>query len=182
MDSKKYILDKYNYHCNTDSDIFQHLPTIKKYADNCGHVTEFGVRGVVSTWALLAAFPQKVRSYDTQPPSNFGVDIKEVEKIAKESGIDFKFKLKSTLDIKIEPTALLLIDTLHTYKQLSQELKLHHDKVGKYIILHDTVSFGERGEDGGEGLLKAINEFIECSGWRILEKFQNNNGLMVLTK
>ena len=39
--------------CSTPSDINEHLPTLKKYAEECEHITEMGVRWVVSTYALL---------------------------------------------------------------------------------------------------------------------------------
>ena len=38
------ILDDYNATCGIASDINEHSPTLKKYADEVDHVTEFGVR------------------------------------------------------------------------------------------------------------------------------------------
>jgi hypothetical protein len=34
----------------TPSDINEHIPTILKYGQECEHITEMGVRWVVSTW------------------------------------------------------------------------------------------------------------------------------------
>ncbi|MGD9307318.1 MAG: glycosyltransferase family 4 protein, partial [Desulfobacterales bacterium] len=46
-----FALEKiYSQKCETPSDINQHLPILRKYAAQCSHITEFGVRGVVSTW------------------------------------------------------------------------------------------------------------------------------------
>ena len=39
----------------TPSDINEHLPTIIKYGQECDHITEMGVRGIVSTWGGRAA-------------------------------------------------------------------------------------------------------------------------------
>jgi len=50
--------------CNTPSDINEHLPTLKKYAEECSHITEMGVRWVVSTYGLLMGKPKKMISYD----------------------------------------------------------------------------------------------------------------------
>ena len=68
--------------------------------------------------------------------------------------------------------------------QLSQELKLHAGKVKKYLLFHDTVSFGEKGEhDQDKGLIPAIEEFLQDNtDWNLIEKFENNNGFTVLEK
>ena len=161
---------------NTPSDINQHLETLKKYASECDHVTEFGVRWVVSTWSLAAGNPKKLISYDTNYHENISL-------VSKTMGENFVFVQKNVLETKIEKTDLLFIDTYHCYDQLRSELELHADSVGKYIILHDTKSFGVRGEDGGEGILRAINEFLEVNpNWGKKEEFVNNNGLMVLVR
>ncbi len=47
------IIDIYNNLCNEKSDINEHLPTLKRYAEKCDHITEMGVRSVVSTWAFF---------------------------------------------------------------------------------------------------------------------------------
>ena len=70
----------YNKALNTPSDIYQHLPTLLKYGKECNHITEFGVRGIVSTWALLMAQPEKLISYDIASPENWGADINDVYK------------------------------------------------------------------------------------------------------
>ena len=44
---------KYVNLCNTHSDINEHLPTLKEYAQECNSVFETGVREVVSSYALL---------------------------------------------------------------------------------------------------------------------------------
>lgn len=176
---------KYNYHCLHNSDINQHLPTLKKYAEKCNHVTELGVRGIVSTWAFLAGKPKRLISADIVSPDDFkgGGTLSEVYTAAKEIGVEFEFILGDDLKIKLEETDLMFIDTLHTYEQLIQELTYLSPKVKKYIILHDTLTFGSIGETGGDGLLRAVAEFLKANkGWVILEQFYNNNGLTVLSK
>ena len=51
---------KYTQACTKGSDINEHLPTLKKYSQYCDHITELGVRGIVSTWAFLVAKPKKI--------------------------------------------------------------------------------------------------------------------------
>ena len=120
------------------------------------------------------------------------------EQLAKERGIDFTFIQADTLDPKfyIEETDLLFIDTWHIYRQLVQELRIHGNKARKYIILHDTTSFGEEDEGHWEeysklvgqvgekrGLWPAVMEFLdENPQWTLLERYTHNNGLTILAR
>jgi len=186
------IENHYNNLVNTPSDINEHLPTLRKYAEECKHVTEMGVRWIVSTYAFLAAKPTTLVSIDMQLPNNWGVDITPLKDEAKNIGCDFNFILANTLEIEIDQTDLLFIDTWHAYKQLKAELSLHHDKVNKCIILHDTTTyefsdesgyenFGFRGD--GRGLWPAVVEFLEDhKEWSVKERFTNNNGLTILER
>jgi glycosyltransferase involved in cell wall biosynthesis len=180
--------------CNTPSDINEHLPTLKKYAEQCEHITEMGVRWVVSTYAFMMANPTKLISYDI----HHHPAIEKAKQVAKENSIDFTFNQANVLSIGIEETDLLFIDTLHNYGQLKEELRLHARKVRKYIIFHDTISFGHKDEvvidhlaeyvDSEKlwrkaGLILAIQEFLESErGWRLKEVCTNNNGLTVIER
>ena len=81
-------------------------------------------------------------------------------------------------------TDMLFVDTFHTASQLRQELNRHADKVKKWIILHDTETFGEKGEAGFElGLNYAIYDFLnDHDEWFELNRYTNNNGLTVLKR
>lgn len=193
---KKLTLDeKFTYLSDKSSDINEHMPTLKKYAEECNHVTEMGVRWIVSTYAFLAARPKTMVSIDMQHPSNWGADIEEVENYAQEINCNYKFWQTNNLEIEIDKTDLLFIDTWHSYKQLKAELILHAPQVTKYIILHDTVLFGDNDELGSydawgweneydqKGLLPAIDEFLENNKeWVRHEVFTNNNGLTILKR
>ena len=75
----------------------------------------------------------------------------------------------------------MFIDTLHTYDQLSEELRLHAPKARKYIVLHDTTTYGEGGETPGhQGLWPAVEEFLAEGCFRLGARNTNNNGLTVL--
>lgn len=185
-------------------DIREHLPTIQNYASKCEHVTELGVRWVVSTWSLMAALPKKLRSFDIEHFSKYGVDENILNEVSKDLGVDFKFYQEDVLlTDKIEETDLLFIDTLHNYKQLKMELHLHGNKARKYLIFHDTASFGEEDEAPLEpnplwgndlmeyynslkdwnGINPAIIEFIMAnSNWHFDYVATNNNGLTVLRR
>ena len=176
------LQDKYNFAASNIGDINEHIPTLKIYGEKCKHITEFGVRSIISTWAFLYAQPDTLVSIDIVDPIQHGSDINDVYKLKGRT--DFKFIKADTTKIKIEQTDLLFIDTLHTENQLKKELEIHSGNVNKYIILHDTRSFWDEGENGGgaRGLKYAVEPFILYSEWKIHEKFDNNNGLMILCK
>jgi hypothetical protein len=170
----------YNKKCVTESDINEHLPTLKIYAEECNHITEMGVRSIVSTYALLMGRPKKLISYDY-----YEIKVEEVLSVANESGIEFQFICADTRETTIEETDLLFIDTLHNYHQLKKELELHANKVKKYLIFHDTTTYEFIGESYvGEqeiGLWPAVKEFLQANpNWVIYERFTNNNGLTIL--
>jgi len=151
------------------------LPTLKNYSQECEHVTEFGVRWIVSTWGLLLGNPKTMYSYDINHPNVHGAVIEEVYDIAKENNIKYEFILASTLEIEIEQTDLLFIDTDHTYEQLKAELNLHHSKINKYIICHDTIAF--------PNMYPAIPEFLNSHPeWSTKEHLTEYPGLIILEK
>ena len=162
------------------SDINEHLPTLFGYAKECESIIEMGVRGVVSTWALLMSRPKKMESWDI----NFDSGMKTALDEAYKENIDFKFIIADTTKATSNEVDLLFIDTKHNYEQLKIELNLHGKNTKKYIIFHDTVTFGYRDEFGdGKGLMPAIREFIkENPYWIIKEHYLNNNGLLILEK
>ena len=139
--------EKINEIFKTPSDINEHIPTIIKYGQECNHITEMGVRGVLSTWAWLASAPKdKFIAYDLYNPSKWGGDIQSVIDVANAYNINFEFIEADVLKIDIEETDLLFIDTWHHYNQLQAELTKHSCKVKKYICFHDTTSYAHHSE------------------------------------
>ena len=187
------ILEKYNEHKNTPSDINEHLETLYNLGKECSHITEMGVRWVSSTWPLVYSNPKKIISYDIVTNPN----IIEVINLCDEYSVDYSFQEKDVLQLEIEPTELLFIDTLHTYNQLIKELEIHSNKVSKYIVLHDTEFFGRVDEVVYEhasnfvknnpitkqGLMTAVEDFLSTKlgqSWEIYKIYENNNGLTIL--
>jgi len=174
---------KYQELSQIPSDINEHLITLRYYADQCKHVTELGVRKGTSTWAFLASMCPRVISVDVNHPNDYGGSLQEMREAAAEAMIDFTFILADDLSIELEETDLLFIDTLHTYGHLKRELDLHSYKARKYIIFHDTVQYRTVGVDGGEGMERAITEFLNTNPqWKVLRIFENNNGLLILER
>lgn len=186
-------------------DINEHIETLYKYSKECNHIIECGVRGCVSTWAFLKGLLDN----NSESKRLIGVDldwhenIDDIEKVSKENRIDYVFIQGNDIEVDLEETDLLFIDTWHIYGHLKRELNKHHSKVKKYIIMHDTTVdewLGEtiRGSRNAEeqskisgypvdeickGLWPAIEEFLqEHPEFRIKERFTNNNGLTILER
>lgn len=187
------ITEKFNSHRSKASDINEHLITLYELSQECSHITEMGVRWVSSTWAFVNARPNKVISYDIVTNPN----INEVIDLCREYSINYTFEERDVLKLEIEPTEFLFIDTLHTYAQLTEELRLHSSKVTKYIALHDTEYFGRTDENiynhasdiikakksEKQGLMTAVEDFLTTDlgkSWEIHKIYKNNNGLTVL--
>lgn len=162
------------------TDISEHIDTLIAYGNQVGTITEFGVRDGNSTLAWVSTIPDRLTCYDIQECAC----IPKIKKACEKHIIFFKFHKQDTLKADIERTNLLFIDTLHTATQLAAELDLHQKKVGRWIILHDTESFGEVGEDGKPGLKFALSEFLleQCAHWKLKEHFKNCNGLTILER
>lgn len=193
------ITAKFNHFTEVRSDINEHLPTLRDLAKECEHVTEMGVRDVVSTWAFLLGLATSgktkkvLRSYDIHKSNNIALALAEAES----NKVDMTFTEVDVLKTEIEETDLLFIDTLHTYTQLKGELALHAKKAKKYLVFHDIVTYGRKPEpaswqtpdimknyvNNDKGILFAIEEFlIENKNWEVKKVYENNNGLLVLVK
>lgn len=176
----------YKIGCEMPSDIHEHLPLLRKLAADCNHVTEFGSRWANgSTIAFLAAQPKTFVAWDLNPEM---VISKQMQSLVQVAGTTrFQPRVGNTLEIIIEPTDMLFIDTLHTGRQLLSELERHCDpkdaRVKKYLAFHDTELFGMVGEDGKPGLRTAIRQFQKYFAfplWCQLHDLKNNSGLIVL--
>ena len=205
------LKDKYTTLCNTSSDINEHLPTLKSYAQECNSVFETGVRGVVSSYALLYGLVENTNTNNKQIFLNDieQCDIFEFKKLAEANSIFVKYEWRNNLDLVFstdETYDLTFIDTWHVYGQLKRELTKFSKITNKYIIMHDTEIDGIHGETiryGGlynnldglvsrtnipkdeilKGLLPAIDEFLNSNtDWVMHEQFKNNNGLTILKK
>ena len=177
--TQQFFERQYKAWCDVSSDINEHLPTLRDLAEKCQHVTEMGVRTGASTRAFLAS-ERVLRSYDLELDRK----VQALFDLANMLGRDVVYRQADVLTTHIDHTDLLFIDTLHTYQQLRQELSRHADKSRKYIVFHDTETFGHRDEIGqGPGLNPAIQEFLTTNPhWQLQHRYTNNNGLTVLIR
>lgn len=195
----------YDESCGQTSDINEHVPTLKKYAEECKSVVEFGVRGGVSTIGLLKG----LRNNQMKDSSYIGVDLVKYKQVdamrdlCRYLEISYEFREEDSSKVDIPESDLLFIDTWHVYGHLKRELANNHHKIRKYIIMHDTTvdeKYGESircnmnimeqhqrsgypVEEIVKGLWPAITEFLQDHPeWTIKERFYNNNGLTILER
>lgn len=184
------IQTKYKQHCEMSSDINKLLPYLKQYADKCDSICELGVREVVSTYAFLVSNANTIYSYDIIKHPN----VKECLEICKNENKNWIFTQADVLQIELPNVDFIFIDTFHTCAQLTKELELHANKAKKYIGLHDTTTYWEKGEpsyeavahtsmNSLEGIRYALEPFLKTHPeWIIDLKLDFNNGLTILKK
>lgn len=189
--------------CQTPSDIYQHLPTLRRYATECTHITECGVRDVVSSYAFADGLKEKPNATLVQVDPYLSPAISVFRNECSEEGLQTIFHQQSDLECPLAETDLLFIDTWHIYGHLKRELARWHPYVRKYIVLHDTTVDEWHGEsvrmgwdavkqsrESGipvdeirKGLWPAVVEFLkEHPEWVLFERYTNNNGLTALTR
>lgn len=185
----QFLENEYQWAASEVSHINEHVPFLRELAKKCRHITEMGVHEGRSSRAFLAE-DVSLRCYDIVMYDKF----KYFYETAKSEGKDIVFYQQNVLNVEIEETDLLFIDTHHNYEHLSRELKLHAPKVRKYILMHDTHLFGLTPENnsyciqGGGfssdvGILPALIEFMILNPeWKFKVHKLNNNGLTLIEK
>jgi hypothetical protein len=171
---------EYNRARTTPSDINLNVHILHELAKECETVVEMGVRTGVSTRAFLNT-DAALLSFDIV----LNPQVQQLFDQAKKLGKNAQYIKADVLDIEIDETDLLFIDTLHTYNQLKKELTLHGNQAKKYIAFHDTYTFGLTGEDqvDKKGLLTAVIEFVIANPhWRFKTHTTINNGMTVLER
>lgn len=174
------LFELYQSHLRKKSDISRHLEILSRLASLCNEVTEFGVRDGSSTSAFLYGRPQRLTSYDIKPFLKHDLYCNA----AVAEGVAFEFIQMDTIKMSpIRATDLLFIDTLHTYGQLKMELAIHAPMVSKYLIFHDTSTYGDRGQNGEAGLWLAISEYLKTNPcWSLWHYYTHNHGLTILRR
>jgi predicted O-methyltransferase YrrM len=169
------IEEAYRLAYKVKSDISEHIPLLNNLAKECKHITELGRHEGNSTIAFLAAKPEKLISYDTNEPD-------EIYQTIKNYG-NLELIVADTRQLEIEETDLMFIDSEHTYNHLTLELLANGNKAKKYLIFHDTITFGAVGSDGNKGIDYAIRNFMDQNKhWKLHSCHHNNNGLMILKR
>lgn len=189
-DAQANLDEIFRWAVQTPRDLNEHLTTLREYASRCESVTEFTMRRE-STVAFAAARPKRLHSYNLERDpllervSNLALAEEPVQEILIQPA--------DSLEVEIEETDLLFIDTIHNAERLWAEMEKHAPRVRRYLILHDTTLYGEKGE--GEtiqtpqgpvqpaGLLPALRRFVkEHPEWSVIYHTDRQYGLTILSR
>lgn len=113
-------------------DMAPHVPTLTAMARGCRTIVEFGLRGAVSTWAMLEGLPEGGRLV--------GVDLNPDIPLPKRVRDDlrFAFVMGDSLTVPLPSTAdLVMVDSSHEFTQTVKELDRAASLNPDYIICHD---------------------------------------------
>lgn len=201
--SKNALYAMYDYHCKLPSVINEHIPTLKILSQECTSVVEIGIGHLYSTFGILYGLSENSntqRSYlgiDLNiPPSDKFTCAKN---LAEANGINFQFLQANDMEIQIENTDLLFIDSLHTYCHLTYELEKFSPYAMKYIAMHDTSypwgNIDDNAYNGNyseypshidrnkKGLWPAVEDFLKNHPeWSLHARYFNNNGFTILKR
>ena len=139
-------------------DMAPHIATLTHHASAATVVVEFGVRGGVSTWAILDGLPENGHLYSVDivdcivPPR-----VSEDPRWTFLVGDDLDPLIQAALP---EHADLVFIDTSHTYEQTAAELAYALSFGPDRIVMHDYVM---------EPVAQAANEFCTREGWRVID-------------
>lgn len=173
--------------------ITAHLPRLRVLASLCRTVVEFGVKRGASSSALLLGGAE-VFSYDI-------VETKEARLLERLAGPQWHYAVQDSRKAVSQMCDLLFIDSLHTYAQVDEELKIHAGWAHRWLVFHDVLTFGSIGADGETGrwswtpeagksvpvehlgIRPAIDALmIREPNWHIAASYPDSHGLLVLER
>lgn len=170
-----------------------HLPRLRELATGLDLAIEFGVKGGASSSALLLG-AKRVISYDI-------LETRQARELQRIAGPRWDYRIEDSRSAVFGACDLLFVDSLHTFAQVKAELERHAAKVRRWIVFHDTITFGVIGANGetGEhlwtyergcsvpefalGIRPAIDEMMAADPtWRIVKHYTDSHGLLVLER
>jgi predicted O-methyltransferase YrrM len=155
-------------------DMAPHIEALKGYAAEAGSIVEFGVRGGVSTWAMLKGLDEDghIIAVDNDP------DV--LEMLPPWVRDDPRLELIIGDDLVVELpnryVGMVVIDSGHEYEQTLAELQRAHRLTEGRIVLHDYL-YAET-----PGVRQAVDEFVAGFDWAIATVHPSQWGLAVLRR
>ncbi len=139
-------------------DMAPHIATLTRYAKECQKIVEFGVRGAVSTWALLDGLPEDGHMWSVEINGNHNMPPRVTgdPRWTLIIGDDTDPKVQAQLP---NPCDLVFIDTSHEYEHTCVELAFAATLSPARIVMHDYVM---------EPVKRAATEFCQREGWKVI--------------
>lgn len=153
-------------------DMFPHIDALTEYAREARTIVEFGVRGGVSTWAMLRGLPEDGRIFavDNDP------DVLEMMPpwVRDDPRLDILIGDDLAVELPVKRAGLVMIDSGHEYEQTLNELALGASLLPYRILLHDYL-YAET-----PGVRQAVDEFAARGRYRLATVHPSQWGLAVL--
>jgi hypothetical protein len=171
MSERTEARESYERYLGQESDIRDHLRRL--FEEARGTVLELGVRGGVSTSALLAGVEQRggeVWSVDVDPSCSATYAAHPLWHFVRSDSRDPAPLAVAGLPSKID---VLFVDTLHEYEHVREELAVWEPRVSRdgIVLIHDTDTFPE--------VRHAVEDYARRKGLRS-EFLPSSNGLGVI--
>lgn len=162
----------------TPSDFHEHVETLLELASQVDVAVELSAWNKPALVAMAAGKPKVLRSVCAAPKEAFSF----LPPLLKDK-TDFAVVRQSSLEAEPFAHDLLFVDTAHTAARVRAELERWGPHCRRWIVLHCTSTFGERGDDGSAGILYGIDGFLDAHPeWFVKSHATNNHGLTVLSR
>lgn len=153
-------------------DMFPHIDALTGYAREAKTILELGVRGGVSTWALLKGLSGDGRliGVDNDP------DVMEMMPpwVRDDARLELIIGDDLAVELPAQRVGLVMIDSGHEYEQTLHELDLAASLSPYRILLHDYL-YAET-----PGVRQAVDEFTARGRYRLATVHPSQWGLAVL--
>jgi hypothetical protein len=169
-------MEAYEQCSRIPSDMNEHAPKLREIARDL-RIVEFGIYHGVSAISFLAGGCKSLTSYDI-------VRWPVVDFVCKICADRFQWICQDCQEADIPLCDLLLEDSWHDGMHVRKLLRKHAPKVQKYLVFHDTHTYGKVGSGGGEGIMLPILEFLadQWPAWDMIYRVKNNHGLVILER
>ncbi len=152
-----------------------HHDEIIKLASECESYRELGVmQGATSACAAVAGILDQqlidIEDYQWTPYKHLWDNFE---------GLKYVYHKKSSLTpqmVNLPKVDLMLVDSMHNYGHVREELKIHAQTVNKYIIFHDTSKPTDQ-------VYRAVTNFcMTNSAWQVIRRDENSVGFTTIKR
>jgi hypothetical protein len=162
------------FSCTEPSNGRGHCAALSELARGSGHVTRVGGWGLSPAVALLHARPRRFVEHNAATPPEFDY----LDLLARGAGIERVFHHDDSLAAPIEPTDVLMLDTIPSDDYVARLLDLHAPRVRRRIAVHAWP-----GPHEAPGPRPVVAEFLgRHPGWGVLADYPHENGMTVLAR
>ena len=172
------LLEFYNYACECfvkeyGPEFILYYQHIQRLIPECESYKELGVLSGVS--AAAAWVGNTNLKYIELVDVNFDTIAPHRHLFEQECEDRLVFNHNSSIDanVPVSTVDMLMVDSVHTYKHVCAEIKLHAPNVNKYIVFHDARY---------PPIKKAIDEFVAVGDWEYVVYDDRSFGYAIIKR